>query len=322
MHTYTLRDAAALLGLSRTVILGLVASGYVNPARGPRREYRFSFPDMVLLRAAQGLQAAQIPQRRIVRSLRRLRESLPARMPLSGLRIAAIGNEVVVRDGGAPWQAETGQLLFDFDVAPAPGAVHDLRLGPPARPASAAAPAPQRQERGRDLPNAARGPAREPAKEPANEPAKGPAKGPAEAGAAVDWFRRALALEGRDRAAAAAAYRPAIAAAPGRADAYLNLGVLLGEAGRHAEAAAVYRRGLRHCPAEPLLHFNLGVALEDLRRLDDAAQAYEACLALDPAQADAHFNLARLHDQAGRQRQAIRHYSAYRRLRQTTGGGP
>lgn len=281
MPTYTLRDVAALLGLSRSAILGLVAAGYVSPARGPRREYRFSFADMVLLRTAQGLQAAQIPQRRIVRSLRRLRERLPAQVPLTGLRIAAIGSDVVVRDGGVPWQAESGQLLFDFDVAPAPGAVVDLRLGTAPRAAQeTAGPAPRRPE----------------------------------SRTGVDWFERALVLEKRDPAGAVAAYRRAMADAPGRADAYLNLGVLLGEAGRHAEAAAVYRRGLRRCPQEPLLHFNLGVALEDLRRFDEAAAAYEACLALDPAQADAHFNLARLHDLAGRQRQAIRHYSAYRRL--------
>lgn len=312
MQTYTLRDAATLLGLSHRVILRLVASGYVNPARGPRREYRFSFPDMVLLRAAQGLQAAQIPERRIVRSLRLLRESLPAQMPLTGLRIAAIGHDVVVRDGGAPWQAESGQMLFDFDVAPEPGAVHELRLGPPGRQPAAASPPARPQERGRSLPKAARGPTEEVA---------GAAAGATAEAAAVDWFQRALGLEARDPAAAEAAYRQAIAAAPDRADAYLNLGVLLAEAGRHAEAAAVCRRGLRRCPTEPLLHFNLGVALEDLRRADEAALAYEACLALDPAQADAHFNLARLHDQAGRQRQAIRHYSAYRRLRGAQGPG-
>jgi tetratricopeptide (TPR) repeat protein len=272
MQTYTLRDVAGLLGLSRSVILRLVASGFVQPARGPRREYRFSFPDMVLLRTAQGLQAAQIPSRHIVRSLRRLRERLPEQMPLTGLRIAAVGNEVVVRDGGTPWQADSGQLLFDFEAPAqpaAPGTVSTLR-----RTAT-----------------------------------------PEE-----DWFRRGVELETSDPAGAEAAYRRAIETAPGSADAYLNLGVLLGEAGRHAEAAALYRQGLRRCPGEALLHFNLGVALEDLQDFDGAIAAYEAGLAVDPAMADAHFNAARLHDQLGRTRPAIRHYSAYRRLRGPKGG--
>lgn len=295
--SYSLSEATALLGLSRSVIVRLVASGYVKPARGPRGEYRFSFADMVLLRTARGLQAAQIPPRRILHSLRRLRESLPAQVPLTGLRIAAIGNEVVVRDGGAPWRADSGQLLFDFDVAPGTALVRELRGPTPASsPESAVAVS---------APSAAAATASPAAQD--------------HAAGGSPWFERAVALEVHDVAAAEAAYRQAIVAAPALADAYLNLGVLLGEAGRNAEAAAVYREGLVHCPGEPLLHFNLGVVFEDLRRFDEAAQAYEACLALDATQADAHFNLARLHDQAGRQRQAIRHYSAYRRLRSADG---
>jgi tetratricopeptide (TPR) repeat protein len=63
-----------------------------------------------------------------------------------------------------------------------------------------------------------------------------------------------------------------------------------------------------------LIHFNRGVALDHLERLDEAAASYERSLALDPALADAHFNLAQLHQQAGDERGALRHYSAYRRL--------
>ncbi len=55
-----------------------------------------------------------------MRSLRSLRERLPEQMPLAGLRIAAVGDEVVVRDGGTPWQADSGQLLFDFDAPAQP----------------------------------------------------------------------------------------------------------------------------------------------------------------------------------------------------------
>ncbi len=280
MQTYTLRDVAALLGLSRSVITRLVASGFVTPARGPRREYRFSFQDMVLLRTAQGLQAAQIPARRILRSLRRLRESLPERMPLAGLRIAAINNEVVVRDGGTPWQADSGQLLFDFELDAAAagsspgGAVHALRG----------------RDRDRD-----RG---------ASEP---------------DWFQRGVELEGGDPRGAQAAYRRAIEAAPADAGAYLNLGVLLGEAGRHDEAVALYRQGIERCPPEALLHFNLAVALEDAGQAEAAVHSYERCLLVDAQMADAHFNAARLHEQLGRARLAIRHYSAYRRLQRSKG---
>ena len=54
-------------------------------------------------------------------------------MPLAGLRIAAVGDEVVVRDGGTPWQADSGQLLFDFDAPAQPAgasSVSTLRRPP------------------------------------------------------------------------------------------------------------------------------------------------------------------------------------------------
>jgi len=67
---HTLRSLQQLLGISRRVISHLIGAGFVQPARGPRNEYRFSFQDIVLLRTAHALQQANIPPRRIVRSNR------------------------------------------------------------------------------------------------------------------------------------------------------------------------------------------------------------------------------------------------------------
>lgn len=120
---HTLRSIQQMLGLSRHVISGLIGAGFVTPARGPRNEYRFSFQDIVLLRTAHALQQAHIPPRRIVRSLQRLRASLPEALPLSGLRITAVGNEVAVHQGPTRWEPESGQLLMDFEVAASGGQV-------------------------------------------------------------------------------------------------------------------------------------------------------------------------------------------------------
>jgi tetratricopeptide (TPR) repeat protein len=264
MELYTLRGIQSMLGLSRSVLSGLIAAGFVTPARGPRREYRFTFQDVVLLRTAYSLQQASIAPRKILRSLRRLKATLPDELPLSGLRITAVGNEIAVSEGDTRWHVDSGQLLLDFEVKPARGAV-TLK-----------------------------------AKDDAPEP--------------IDWFDRALELESDDRPAAEAAYRRAVAQAPDHVDAVLNLGVLLCEDGRCADAVALYRQALKRRPDEALLHFNLGVALEDLGRADDALASYDACLQLKPKLADAHYNAARLHEQRGDSRQAIRHYSEYRRL--------
>jgi tetratricopeptide (TPR) repeat protein len=123
---YTLRRVEELLGLSRRVVAGLIAEGFVKPTRGPRNEFRFSFQDLLVLRSAHELRAREIPPRKIMRALKQLRAKLPTEMPLTGLRLTAVGTDVAVRDRDGLRGAETGQLLFDFEIAPERGAVRFL----------------------------------------------------------------------------------------------------------------------------------------------------------------------------------------------------
>ena len=115
-----------MLGLSRRTVTGLIAAGFVAPLRGPRSAYRFSFQDLMLLRTAFALQQASIPPRKILRSLAKLKAELPQDLPLTGLRITAIGADVAVRDRSGRWQADTGQWLMDFEVSTADGSVSIL----------------------------------------------------------------------------------------------------------------------------------------------------------------------------------------------------
>ncbi|NUZ07856.1 tetratricopeptide repeat protein [Schlegelella sp. ID0723] len=264
-----------MLGISRAVVTSLVRAGFVTPTRGARNEYRFGFRDVVLLRTAYGLQAANMSHRRIVRALERLRATLPESLPLSGLRVTAVGNDIAVRDGAHQVAAESGQLLLDFEVAPVHGAVTFLQ------PAAPRASSPEADELGDD------------------------------AGA---WFARAEAAEASDPAAAEAAYRRAIELAPCYADAYLNLGALLHDQGRFAAATRLYDDAIVRCPDAALLHFNRALALEDEGRVDEAIASYERAVALAPDLADAHFNAARLYERSGDTQKALRHFNAYRRL--------
>jgi tetratricopeptide (TPR) repeat protein len=129
--TYTLRRVQAMLGLSRGIVAGLIAEGFVAPTRGRRNEWRFTFQDLMLLRTAFALQASKIPPRRILRSLARLKATLPSELPLTGLRITAIGADVAVRSPQGQWQADSGQLLMDFDVTPVAGSVAFLERDKP-----------------------------------------------------------------------------------------------------------------------------------------------------------------------------------------------
>jgi tetratricopeptide (TPR) repeat protein len=268
---YTLRSLEEMLGLGRSVITGLINAGFVSPARGARNEYRFTFQDVVLLRTAHHLKAAKIPSRRLLNSLKQLKANLPAEIPLTGLRIRAMGNDVAVRNADAQWEADSGQLLMDFEVAASKGTVSFLQRS---------------------------------------------AAGVVSVGrTAADWFLQGEELEGDDRIGAEAAYREALAAAPQHTNAALNLGAMLCESGRCDEALALFDQAISLSPDEPLLYFNRAVALEDQHRDREALESYEHALRLEPDLADAHYNAARLHDRLGDRQGALRHYSAYRRLR-------
>ena len=124
---YTLQGLQDMLGVSRGAVLGFIKAGFVTPTRGPRNTYRFGFQDVVLLRTAQTLRNANISSTRVRKSLQRLRSLLPAEMPLSGLRITALGDDIAVRENGQAVAAESGQLLFDFEVAVTGGSVLSFR---------------------------------------------------------------------------------------------------------------------------------------------------------------------------------------------------
>jgi tetratricopeptide (TPR) repeat protein len=131
---------------------------------------------------------------------------------------------------------------------------------------------------------------------------------------ATDWFELGFELEAVDPDEARDAYRRALELDAHHADAHVNLGRLLHEAGLVAEAERHYRQALRDEPEHATAAFNLGIALEDLGRLGDAIEAYRLALLTDPDNADAHFNVARLYEKAGKRAAALRHYSAYRRI--------
>ena len=87
MTGYTTEEVARLLRLSPAQIRSYTRAGFLSPARAVRGELRFSFQDLVLLRAAKGLMAARIPAAKIRGSLRRLKQQLP-RIFAAGIRAA------------------------------------------------------------------------------------------------------------------------------------------------------------------------------------------------------------------------------------------
>jgi tetratricopeptide (TPR) repeat protein len=131
---------------------------------------------------------------------------------------------------------------------------------------------------------------------------------------AADWYERACDLEESEPDAAQDAYRRALELDPDLADAHVNLGRLVHEAGDPRAAAEHYRSAIELDPGSVIALFNLGVALTDLRMPDEAILAYRTALAADAGCADAHYNLASLYEQRGDAAAALRHLRTYRKL--------
>lgn len=259
---------AELIGLPVSSVRAWVRSGILTPERGARGEFRFSFRDLVLLKAIRELFDADISPRQVRRSLESLRAELPRGRPLSSVRIMADGERVVVRDERALWEPRSRQFRIDFEVSDLAEQVAPIALrAAEERIREGDLDADDWFDLGVDLEIVA----------------------PVEA---ANAYRRALELErghveahlnlGRlvhetgDVLAAAEHYRLALKAAPDSAIAAFNLGVALDDLGEEETAIELYSRAIRLDPRHAEAHYNLarlydraGRSEQALRHLSD-----------------------------------------------------
>ncbi len=133
------------------------------------------------------------------------------------------------------------------------------------------------------------------------------------------WYDLGIDLEACAPDEAREAYHHALALDSRYADAHVNLGRLLQEAGLRVEAVWHYRSALAAKPGHPIAAFNLGTALEELGRPVEAIAAYRRAAGADAEFADAHFNLSRLYERAGKRAAALRHLRTYKMLSEQWG---
>lgn len=243
MIGYTSRETAGLFGLSPARVRALARAGVLSPSRGPRREYRFGFQDLVLLRSAQGLLRASVPRRRVHRALRLLVRQLPPERRPSEVQLSAEGETILARDGTLVWHVEDGQIRLDFS---------NLESAPVASLSPIQAEETDAEEWYQHAleqepfdPDEAR-----------RAYAEALARDPAHAGALVNYGRLIQA----DRPTEAIrCYETALVVEPGNATAAFNLGTVLEYQDRIEEAIAAYRKALSLNPVLADAHYNLSL---------------------------------------------------------------
>jgi tetratricopeptide (TPR) repeat protein len=256
MHTYNTRTVEKLLQLPRSTLRGLIKAGFVTPERGARGAFLFSFQDLIVLRTAWALTQAKLPPRRIIRSLKQLRAQLPDSVPLSGLRIVAVGDRVAVQQGDMRWQADSGQYLLALEVELENGV-----LSLTDRQEAAKSHAGDWFSRGAVLEALD-------VEEAQDAYAQALAADPAHVGAATN-LGRLLHEDGRlDEAERI--YRLCLNASGGDPLLHYNLGVLLEDTGRIDEAMRAYQRALADDAGLADCHYNLARLYQAQQRHQEA----------------------------------------------------
>jgi tetratricopeptide (TPR) repeat protein len=129
MHAYDSNDLKRLFGLSAAAVRALVRAGHLNPVRRAGRLH-YSFQDLIVLRTASALRAANIPVQRINRTLEKLRAALPPGETLKKLSLTALGDRIAIREGKMLWESESGQYALALDIDDEPADLRDIRSAP------------------------------------------------------------------------------------------------------------------------------------------------------------------------------------------------
>lgn len=126
---YKTREVVELLDLSRRQLQYWAKTGLIEPsARTPGGHHRYSFDDLVALKATRRLIDAGVSVQKIRKSVRALQELLPqVGRPLSELVLVATGDVVLVFRDDTVFEALSGQEWV-FEVAQFEREVSDYRL--------------------------------------------------------------------------------------------------------------------------------------------------------------------------------------------------
>jgi tetratricopeptide (TPR) repeat protein len=250
---YSVREASEILGLGESRLRYWAQTGFVGPSLRKGGKALYSFQDLVGLRAAKELLDHGLSVQAVRRSLEALKGQLPeVAQPLSSLRVRSDGERLVVSDAARSFEALSGQLLLDFEVAALEARATEVRaLATP-------------------------------------EPAR--ARVETAYGWFADGL--SLEADPATEDQALIAYQKAIDADPTLAAAHTNLGALHYRRGALAEARAAFATALAYDPAQPEARFNLANLHEDLGERERALLEWLRVVAECPEFADAHYNLA------------------------------
>lgn len=258
MKLFTSGEVAKILDLSPARIRSFVRAGFIRPVR-EQRSLRFTFKDLIFLKTAKGLLESSVPSHRIVRMLSSLKRQVPSDQHLSSIKIYADGRRIVVWDGKARWQPDSGQFLFDFSAG---AMVQNIALPKTRRETSGPGLTAEHWfNLGVELESTS-------SHEAERAYLMALEIDPQMSDAHLNLGK--LYHDSNEFKKAEAHYRAAGASAPKNSAPRFNLGVLMEDLKRPLDAMRCYREAIELDPAFADAHYNLGLLCESLGKKTEA----------------------------------------------------
>jgi tetratricopeptide (TPR) repeat protein len=286
IELYSIRDVARILAVQESRLRYWMQVGFVGPTVRKGGRFYYTFCDLVAVRAAKDLLAADIPLQRVRKAVESLKKALPNDThPASRLRVCSDGNTIVALADDIAFEPIGGQVVMAFNVPSFGEHISEVLAMPRVDPSA-----------------------------PTHEITDAPTE--ANGGTtAYRMFVEACAAEDRGETQLAEhLFRQAIDLEPNMAAALTNLGNLVYRQGEVEEARRLYERALEHDPTQPEARYNLANTLEDLGEIELAVAELRKVCAAAPDFADAHYNLGLMLAQLGGTAQAKHHLERYLEL--------
>jgi tetratricopeptide (TPR) repeat protein len=285
IELYSIRDVARILAVPEARLRYWMQTGFVGPTVRKGGRFYYTFCDLVAVKAAKDLLAADIPLQKARKAVEALKKALPGDThPHSKLRVCSDGDTIVALADDIAFEPIGGQVVMAFTVPSFGEHISEVLAMPRVDPS-----APQAVE---DSPTEANG-----------------------GTTAYRHFVEACAAMDRgDSQMAEHLFRQAIDLEPHMAAALTNLGNLVYRQGELEEARRLYERALEHDPNQPEARYNLANLLDDLGETDLAIAELRKVCAAAPEFADAHYNLGLMLAQVGGTSQAKQHLERYLEL--------
>jgi tetratricopeptide (TPR) repeat protein len=285
IELYSIRDVARILAVQESRLRYWMQTGFVGPTVRKGGRFYYTFCDLVAVKAAKDLLAADLPLQKARKAVESLKKVLPNDTnPHSKLRVCSDGETIVALKDDVAFEPISGQVVMAFTLPSFSEHIAEVLAMPRVDPS-----APQEIT---DSPTEANG-----------------------GTTAYRHFVEACAAMDRgDTETAEHLFRQAIDLEPHMAAALTNLGNLVYRQGELDEARRLYDRALEHDPNQPEARYNLANLLEDLGETDLAIAELRKVCAAAPEFADAHYNLGLMLAQVGGTSQAKQYLERYLEL--------